>query len=59
VRKPGVYLAPAGITMRELIDEYCGGMLAGQEFYGYFPGGKNRGQTGMALPGGGSNKDNK
>jgi formate dehydrogenase beta subunit len=36
VRKPGVYLAPAGITMRELIDEYCGGMLAGHEFYGYF-----------------------
>ncbi|RKZ48040.1 MAG: NADH-quinone oxidoreductase subunit F, partial [Gammaproteobacteria bacterium] len=39
VNKPGVHLAPAGITMRELIDEYCGGMLNDHEFYGYFPGG--------------------
>ena len=31
VAKPGVHLAPAGITVRELIDEYCGGMLAGHE----------------------------
>ncbi|MDP2248202.1 MAG: NAD(P)H-dependent oxidoreductase subunit E, partial [Nitrosomonadales bacterium] len=36
VKNPGVHLAPAGITMRELIDEYCGGMLDGHEFYGYF-----------------------
>jgi NADH:ubiquinone oxidoreductase subunit F (NADH-binding) len=43
VRKPGVHLAPAGITLRELIDEYCGGMLAGHEFYGYFPGGASGG----------------
>ena len=43
VRKPGVHLAPAGITMRELIDEYCGGMLPGHEFYGYFPGGASGG----------------
>ena len=43
VNKPGVYLAPAGITMRELIDEYCGGMLDGHEFYGYFPGGASGG----------------
>ena len=43
VKKPGVHLAPAGITMRELIDEYCGGMLDGQEFYGYFPGGASGG----------------
>jgi formate dehydrogenase beta subunit len=43
VRKPGVYLAPAGITLRELIDEYCGGMLAGHELYGYFPGGASGG----------------
>ena len=39
IQKPGVHLAPAGITMRELIDEYCGGMLPDHEFYGYFPGG--------------------
>lgn len=43
VQKPGVHLAPAGITVRELIDEYCGGMLAGHEFYGYFPGGASGG----------------
>ncbi|MBX2886748.1 MAG: NAD(P)H-dependent oxidoreductase subunit E [Granulosicoccus sp.] len=43
VKTPGVHLAPAGITMRELIDEYCGGMLDGQTFYGYFPGGASGG----------------
>jgi formate dehydrogenase len=43
VNKPGVHLAPAGITVRELIDEYCGGMLDGHEFYGYFPGGASGG----------------
>lgn len=43
VKKPGMHLAPAGITMRELIDEYCGGMLEGHEFYGYFPGGASGG----------------
>ncbi|HWU84434.1 MAG TPA: NAD(P)H-dependent oxidoreductase subunit E [Rhodocyclaceae bacterium] len=43
VKKPGVHLAPAGITMKELIDEYCGGMLDGQEFYGYMPGGPSGG----------------
>ncbi len=43
VVKPGVHLAPAGITVRELIDEYCGGMLPGYEFYGYFPGGASGG----------------
>ncbi len=43
VNKPGVHMAPAGITMRELIDEYCGGMLPGHEFYGYFPGGASGG----------------
>jgi formate dehydrogenase len=43
VQKPGVHLAPAGITMRELIDEYCGGMLPGHKFYGYFPGGASGG----------------
>jgi formate dehydrogenase len=43
VRTPGVHLAPAGITIRELIDEYCGGMLPGHEFYAYLPGGASGG----------------
>ena len=43
VNKPGVKLAPAGITIQELIDEYCGGMQAGHQFYGYLPGGASGG----------------
>ena len=43
VRDPGVKLAPAGITIKALIDEYCGGMLPGQTFYGYLPGGASGG----------------
>ena len=43
VKKPGVHLADAGITVQELIDEYCGGMLAGHEFYAYLPGGASGG----------------
>jgi formate dehydrogenase len=43
VRKPGVHLAPAGITLRELIDEYCGGMADGHTLYGYLPGGASGG----------------
>ncbi|WER48812.1 NADH-ubiquinone oxidoreductase-F iron-sulfur binding region domain-containing protein [Cupriavidus sp. WKF15] len=43
VRRPGVHLAPAGITVRELIDEYCGGMLDGHSFYAYLPGGASGG----------------
>jgi NADH:ubiquinone oxidoreductase subunit F (NADH-binding)/NADH:ubiquinone oxidoreductase subunit E len=43
VKNPGVQLAPAGITLRELIDEYCGGMLDGHELYGYLPGGASGG----------------
>ena len=43
VQNPGVHLAPAGITARELINEYCGGMLAGHEFYAYLPGGASGG----------------
>src|ERR1700736_628157 len=39
VKKPGVHLAPAGITATELIAEYCGVMLDGHVFYGYLPGG--------------------
>ena len=43
VKKPGMHLAPAGITVKELIAEYCGGMLAGHEFYAYLPGGASGG----------------
>ena len=43
VREPGVKLAPAGITLRELIDEYCGGMAEGHTLYGYLPGGASGG----------------
>ena len=43
VANPGVHLAPAGITVRELIEEYCGGMLPGHDFYGYLPGGASGG----------------
>ena len=40
---PGVKLAPAGITARELIDEFCGGMAEGHEFKAYLPGGASGG----------------
>ena len=43
VNKPGVHLAPAGISVRELIEEYCGGMEDNHMFYGYFPGGASGG----------------
>jgi formate dehydrogenase beta subunit len=43
VKQPGVKLAPAGITIQELIDEYCGGMQDGHRFYGYLPGGASGG----------------
>jgi formate dehydrogenase len=43
VKKPGVHLAPAGISVAELIEEYCGGMLDGHAFYGYLPGGASGG----------------
>jgi formate dehydrogenase len=43
VRHPGVKLAPAGITIQELIDEYCGGMREGHRFYAYLPGGASGG----------------
>ncbi len=43
VREPGVKLAPAGITLRELIDEHCGGMAEGHTLYGYLPGGASGG----------------
>jgi formate dehydrogenase len=43
VKKPGVHVAPAGITLVQLIDEYCGGMLDGHELYAYLPGGASGG----------------
>ena len=43
VREPGVKLAPAGVTARELIDEFCGGMVDGHAFKGYLPGGASGG----------------
>jgi formate dehydrogenase len=43
VKKPGVHLAPAGITLKALIEEFCGGMLEGHELYAYLPGGASGG----------------
>jgi formate dehydrogenase beta subunit len=49
VRRPGVKLAPAGITARELIDEYCGGMAEGHTLYAYLPGGASGGILPAAM----------
>jgi formate dehydrogenase len=43
VKHPGVKLAPAGISLRELVDEYCGGMAEGHTLYAYLPGGASGG----------------
>jgi len=43
VRNPGIKLAPAGTTVRELIEEYSGGMLEGHSFKAYQPGGPSSG----------------
>jgi formate dehydrogenase len=43
VKWPGVKLAPAGITLQELVDEYCGGMQDGHTLYAYLPGGASGG----------------
>jgi formate dehydrogenase beta subunit len=43
VKKPGVVRAPAGVTVRQIIDDYCGGMEAGETFKGYLPGGASGG----------------
>ena len=43
VKKPGVILAPAGVSARELVEEFCGGMLDGHKFKGYLPGGASGG----------------
>ena len=49
VRDPGVKIAPAGITARQLIDEYCGGMAEGHVFKGYLPGGASGGILPAAM----------
>jgi formate dehydrogenase beta subunit len=49
VHDPGVKLAPAGITARELIDEFCGGMAEGHVFKGYLPGGASGGILPAAM----------
>ena len=49
VREPGVKLAPAGITVCELIDEYCGGMLPGHSLKAYLPGGASGGMLPAAM----------
>ncbi|MBA3902198.1 MAG: NADH-quinone oxidoreductase subunit F [Rhodocyclaceae bacterium] len=51
VVKPGVHLAPAGITLRELVDEFCEGMLPGHELYAYLPGGASGGILPASLAG--------
>jgi len=43
VREPGVKIAPAGLTVQELIDEFCGGMSEGHSFAAYLPGGASGG----------------
>jgi formate dehydrogenase len=43
VADPGVKIAPSGVTVRELIDEFCGGMLPGHSFKAYVPGGPSSG----------------
>jgi len=49
VRNPGVKLAPAGVTVRELIEEFSGGMLDGHAFKGYLPGGASGGILPAAM----------
>lgn len=49
VKDPGVKLAPAGVTVRELIEDYCGGMAEGHEFKAYLPGGASGGILPAAL----------
>jgi len=43
VKDPGVKLAPAGVTIKELIEEFCGGMADGHKFRAYLPGGASGG----------------
>ncbi len=43
MRRPGVVEAPAGVTARELVEEFCGGMAEGHRFAAYLPGGASGG----------------
>lgn len=49
VKRPGLKIAPAGITSRQLVDDYCGGMLDGHIFAGYLPGGASGGMLPATL----------
>ena len=49
VKQPGIKLAPAGITVRQLIDEFCGGMADGHRFKAYLPGGASGGILPAAM----------
>ncbi len=49
VARPGVKIAPTGITARELIDEHCGGMLPGHRLKGYLPGGASGGMLPASM----------
>jgi formate dehydrogenase len=49
VRNPGMKLAPAGVTVRELIDEFCGGMADGHTFHAHLPGGASGGILPAAM----------
>jgi formate dehydrogenase beta subunit len=49
IKNPGVKLAPAGVTVRELIEEFCGGMADGHAFKGYLPGGASGGILPAAM----------
>ncbi len=43
VKEPGVKLTPAGVTVRQLIEEFSGGMVEGHVFKAYLPGGASGG----------------
>jgi formate dehydrogenase len=49
VNKPGMQVAPAGISLRELVEEYGGGMQDGHTLYGYLPGGASGGMLPASL----------
>ena len=49
VARPGVKIAPTGITVRELIDEHCGGMEPGHRLKGYLPGGASGGMLPASM----------
>ena len=43
VNEPGVKLAPAGIPLNRLIEDYCGGIADGHQFKAFLPGGASGG----------------